>query len=169
MVVGESTGAILGSFMTQKQFSMVDATEAFKDYGENFFPQSVSRLSGAWNYLGYDCYSAVPLESWLKKYFPKDKLADKENPRKLVCPTVLSFSRPLVSLFRIPELHHKQLAIAVLDVTTLSDPKVDYFQNYGPANPYGKTNLWEVLRATSAAPSFFPSIQIDSMPTRTLC
>ncbi|XP_066149047.1 calcium-independent phospholipase A2-gamma-like [Euwallacea fornicatus] len=144
LICGVSTGAILGSLIGLKQHSLDEAAEIYKRLSSQVFTQSA--LKGTSNLvLSHSYYDTELWEKLLSEQWDKTLI---ETNRNLKCPkycavsAVVNHSRISAYLFRNYSLPWRVQS--------------QYFGGYDH-------QVWEAVRASSAAPTYFEEFKIGNM------
>jgi patatin-like phospholipase/acyl hydrolase len=138
MIAGTSTGGILSAFLLcpnekgKAKYSAKEAVDSYLEHGAQIFEKSISVSSDSSNEITSQKYSAHNLE-----YFLKNKLGENLWLSDLIKPCL----------------------ITSYDV---KNNKIMLFNYSNSKNPCSDFKVWEIARATSAAPTYFETAKITS-------
>lgn len=144
LIAGTSTGGIIAALLStpdnnnKSKYSASQVVEMYKRFGKKVFKQNIFRKMLTLNGLLGTKYSSKPLENLLKTYFEKINLS--QCLTNLLIPAYQITNKPYPYFFKTTNAKN-------------STQKLD--------NPY----LWECVRATSAANSYFKPYKLDNNHT----
>lgn len=138
MIAGTSTGGILSAFLLcpnekgMAKYSAKEAVLSYLEHGSKIFKKSISVSNNSSNEIISQKYSAENLEKFLKK-----KLGDDLWLSDLIKPCLITSY-------------------------DIKNNKVMLFNHFKSQNPNSDFKVWEIARATSAAPTYFEIAKIRS-------
>ncbi|KAF8068910.1 acyl transferase/acyl hydrolase/lysophospholipase [Lyophyllum atratum] len=145
MIAGTSTGGLIAVMLARLQMTIPECIATYTQLASKIFAATPGQMVA--NFLaGYAKYDAKVFERELKALLKKVLRTEDENV-------------PMLD----PDTNNRCKAFVVSSRYNGSQLEIDHFRTYATEFPdrFGNSAIWQAARATSAAPVYFPSIEIN--------